>query len=198
MRSSVRRGTARTPLPRIFKGRPWFPRRPEPRGAMPRGRPHLRITRFRGRPRPSRKRENPPGGQGRRLRARSRRRSAAVSASGNVRSRFPFAARARRSPRTARAVGPPPGFRPARTGRPVRPGPGRASLEFSGGLGSTNPGAIAVLREPFSTSAFEVCFATVVARTFATTTEICTTGRSDPPRGAAFSADRRIRLLVRA
>jgi hypothetical protein len=86
-------------------------------------------------PAPSRKRESPPGGQRRRLRARSRRRVPPVSAFGNFRSRFPFAARRLDARR----------FRRAR----------RRYAGFPSGLGSINPGASAVLREPFSTSAFE-------------------------------------------
>jgi len=59
-----------------------------------------------------------------------------------------------------------------------------------GDLGSTNSRASAVLEKPFSASALRV-----LAWVVATTTKICTTGRSTPPYGVGVAATCASRLL---
>ncbi|RZF39103.1 hypothetical protein LSTR_LSTR016341 [Laodelphax striatellus] len=65
--------------------------------------------------------------------------------------------------------------------------------ELPYGLGSTNPRPTAVHMEPFPTSALQV-----LIEVFATTTKICTGGRSTRAHALGFVTDPRARLLLGA
>ncbi|KAG5971359.1 hypothetical protein E4U21_006589 [Claviceps maximensis] len=65
--------------------------------------------------------------------------------------------------------------------------------ELPYGLGSTNPRPTAVHMEPFPTSVLQV-----LIEVFATTTKICTGGRSTRAHALGFVTDPHVRLLLRA
>ncbi|KAF1855806.1 hypothetical protein Lal_00008640, partial [Lupinus albus] len=65
--------------------------------------------------------------------------------------------------------------------------------ELPYGLGSTNPCPTAVHMEPFPTSVLQV-----LIEVFATTTKICTRGRSTRAHALGFVTDLHVRLLLRA
>ncbi|KAJ0127381.1 hypothetical protein HZ326_29513 [Fusarium oxysporum f. sp. albedinis] len=83
--------------------------------------------------------------------------------------------------------------------QPLNPSSGQTDFrctfetELPYGLGSTNPCPTAVHMEPFPTSVLQV-----LIEVFATTTKICTRGRSTRAHALGFVTDLHVRLLLRA